>query len=716
MSEPSWRAMSRSEPSSSCSSWRPQAEHRRHLPDAHPHAWVIQRHRDPAGRRKPSAEGDLAVVWVQGSWVSGPAQSEPTKVDVRGMIVWGKKPDGTWRVAMEHIGGEAGRVADHGLSIWPADSPTELAQPRVTDPEVMTHLVNDRPPNLLDDLGIAVAHSADGMPIDRDPVRQDAGVERRPTRQRHPLVEPQQARWPTVVLHRDGHVAHQFAQLSGYAVKGLAHHPLESLGIDVDHGASVLPTPQRLRRYPRGVGVDAGSTDGRTGFGDLLRRHRRRVGLSQEALAEIAGLSRRGIADLERGARRFPYPDTVRRLADALGLDPGDRELFVHACRPSPRAKRRHVLPIEPTPMVGRDRELAHVIRLAEGSRLLTLTGTGGIGKTRLATGLAHRTESQFADGAVIIDVTLVGDVPDAFHTAVARGLGVLCPPGDSLADSVLRYLESKHLLLVLDNCEHVAEGCAELASVLLRACVGVNLVVTSREPLRIPGETVWVVPPMAADESVILFVQRARAAGAADMRTARDLELVAEIAHRLEGVPLAIELTVARVPSLGLPHVALQLSDRLGFLSHGGRLGAPRHQTLRAAFDWSWELLTPTEQLLFARLAVFAGGWTVEAAQEVCAGTGLSATDVVDGLAGLVEKSLVLTADHDEQRRFRLLDTLREYARERLAGFGNEEEVAARHAQYFRQVADDGAATRLGLHYPADAAMLHREIGRAHV
>ena len=360
--------------------------------------------------------------------------------------------------------------------------------------------------------------------------------------------------------------------------------------------------------------------------------------------------------------------------------------------------------------MVGRDRELAHVIRLAEGSRLLTLTGTGGIGKTRLATGLAHRTESQFADGAVIIDVTLMGDVPDAVHTAVARGLGVLCPPGDSLADSVLRYLESKHLLLVLDNCEHVAEGCAELASVLLRACVGVNLVVTSREPLRIPGETVWVVPPMAADESVILFVQRARAAGAADMRTARDLELVAEIAHRLEGVPLAIELTVARVPSLGLPHVALQLSDRLGFLSHGGRLGAPRHQTLRAAFDWSWELLTPTEQLLFARLAVFAGGWTVEAAQEVCAGTGLSATDVVDGLAGLVEKSLVLTADHDEQRRFRLLDTLREYARERLAGFGNEEEVAARHAQYFRQVADDGAATRLGLHYPADAAMLHRE------
>ena len=116
MSEPSWRAMSRSEPSSSCSSWRPQAEHRRHIPDAHPHAWVIQRHRDPAGRRNPSAGGDLAVVWVQGSWVSGPAQSEPTKVDVRGMIVWGKKPDGTWRVAMEHIGGEAGHVADHGLS------------------------------------------------------------------------------------------------------------------------------------------------------------------------------------------------------------------------------------------------------------------------------------------------------------------------------------------------------------------------------------------------------------------------------------------------------------------------------------------------------------------------------------------------------------------------------------------------------------------------
>lgn len=360
--------------------------------------------------------------------------------------------------------------------------------------------------------------------------------------------------------------------------------------------------------------------------------------------------------------------------------------------------------------MVGRDRELAHVIQLAEGSRLLTLTGTGGIGKTRLATELAHRTEAQFADGAVIVDLTLVGNVPDAVQAAVARRLGVLCPPGESVSGSLLRYLESKRMLLLLDNCEHVAGGCAELASALLRGCVGVNLIVTSREPLRIPGETVWLVPPMSVDASATLFVQRTRAAGAAEMRTSRELELVAEIVRRLEGVPLAIELTVVRVPALGLTQVARQLSDRMGFLSHGGRLSAPRHHTLRAAFDWSWELLAPTEQLLFRRLAVFAGGWALEAAQEVCAGSGLATTAVVDGLAGLVEKSLVLTTDVDEQRRFRLLDTVREYARERLEGSGDEEATASRHAQYFRHVADDGAATRLGLHYPADAARVHLE------
>jgi len=458
------------------------------------------------------------------------------------------------------------------------------------------------------------------------------------------------------------------------------------------------------------VGVDAESTDGRTGFGDLLRRHRRRVGLSQEALAEVAGLSRRGVADLERGARRFPYPDTVRRLADALELDTSDREVFVGACRQGPRAKRRHVLPIEPTPIVGRDRELAHVIRLAKESRLLTLTGTGGIGKSRLVTELAHRTESQFAEGAAITDLALAGNAPDAVQAAVARSLGVLCPPGEPAAGSLLRYLESKHVLLVLDNCEHVAGGSAELAAVLLRACLGVSLVVTSREPLRIPGETVWLVPPMATEESVTLFVQRARAAGAADMRTVRDLELVAQIARRLEGVPLAIELTVARVPALGLTQVARQLADRMEFLSHGGRLNPPRHHTLRAAFDWSWELLTPTEQLLFPRLAVFAGGWALEAAQEVCAGPGLEGTVVMDGLAGLVEKSLVLTADDDGQRRFRLLDTVRDYGRERLADSGHEAEVAARHARYFRTVAADGPDTRRGLHYPADAARIERE------
>ncbi len=432
--------------------------------------------------------------------------------------------------------------------------------------------------------------------------------------------------------------------------------------------------------------------------------------MSQEALAESAGLSRRGIADLERGARRSPYPDTVRRLADALGLDPIERRVLVDACRPRAAARhRRHSLPVEPTPIVGRTREIDHLRKLVAGSRLLTLTGIGGIGKTRLAVELAHRIESDHADGAVVIDLAPMRDLGEV-QAALGRGLGVSSGPGKGVTDNVVRYLEPRRLLLVLDNCEHVAASCAELAQVLLRASPGLALVVTSREALRVPGEVVWPVPPLAADESVDLFVQRAQAAGAAGPRTPRELELVAAITDRLEGIPLAIELTVAWVPSLGLPEVERRISDRLGFLSRGGRLEVPRHRTLRAALDWSWELLAADEQRLFPRLAVFAGGWTLQAAEQVCSGDGLSSAGVVDGLAGLMEKSLVWATDDDVQRRFRLLDTVREYAFERLSDSSDAEAVVARHAQYFRDMVDDGAVTRLGLRYPADAARVGQE------
>jgi transcriptional regulator with XRE-family HTH domain len=379
----------------------------------------------------------------------------------------------------------------------------------------------------------------------------------------------------------------------------------------------------------------------------LLRRYRVLAGLSQEALAERAGISRRGIADLERGARRFPYPDTASRLAAALELSGAERAAFMAACRPRlARSTRRYTLQVEPSPFVGRQRELAEISQLLAGSRVLTLTGTGGIGKTRIALELAHQLESEYADGAVFIDLAPIHDAA-LVPQAVAATLGVSARPGESVTDSVRQHLQHRRVLLVLDNCEHVVAACAQLADVLIRASSSLQLVITSREPLRIHGETVWVVPPLAADESVALFTEHAQAAAAATNLTSTDIDLIGEICSRLEGIPLAIELAAGRVPALGVAQVADLLVDRLDFLSRGSRLESPRHQTLRAALDWSYNLLDSSEQRLFARLAVFAGGWNLDAARAVCATGDVSSHAVLDGLVGLVDKVACVRGRH---------------------------------------------------------------------
>jgi predicted ATPase/DNA-binding XRE family transcriptional regulator len=451
------------------------------------------------------------------------------------------------------------------------------------------------------------------------------------------------------------------------------------------------------------------SAEEQEGFGSLLRHYRALAGLSQEALAERAGISRRGIADLERGARRFPYPDTASRLAAALELGAADRAAFMAACRPRRTGTtRRYTLQIEPSTLVGRQRELAEISQLIASSRVLTLTGTGGIGKTRIALELAHQLESEYADGAVFIDLAPVIDA-SLVPQAVVAALGVRTRPGESLTDSLRQDLQAGRVLLVLDNCEHVVAACAQLVDVLIRSSSSLQVVITSREPLRIHGETVRVVPPLAPDESVALFRQRAQAAAATRL-TSADIDVIGEICDRLEGIPLAIELAAVRVRALGLAQVADLLTDRLDFLSRGNRLDSARHQTLRAALDWSYTLLDSSEKRVFARLAVFAGGWNLDAAQAVCASGDVSSHAVLDCLVGLVDKSLVFAEDSDGQRRYRFLETIREYAADQLSAFGDGKQTRARHASYFRAIAEAPAVTRLGVRYPGDVARVRLE------
>ena len=454
-----------------------------------------------------------------------------------------------------------------------------------------------------------------------------------------------------------------------------------------------------------------GGADAHT-FGSRLRRYRVAAGLSQEALAERAGLSRRGIADLERGARNFPYGDTVQRLATALDLSVAERaDLLVAGQRPdaaSPTAG--HKLPIEVSGLVGRERELAELQHLLDRARLLTLTGSAGIGKTRLALALADQHRSRHLDGAALVELAPVAD-PELVAEAVANAIGVRRKPDTRLTQSIQEHVGAQDLLIVVDNCEHLLEPTAKLVDALLRGCPRLQILATSREPMRIPGETVWPVPALNPEEAVELFIARASEARATLTFSENDVKLIGGICARLEGIPLAIELAAARVPAFGLSQIAARLSERLRLLSSGSRLDPLRHRTLRAAIDWSYALLSPGERDLFQCLSVFAGGWELDAVGPVCAfPSAESEEDVRDLLAGLVDKSLVVSDIRGGQVRYRLLETMREFAADHLQASGRAEQVRRGHAAYYRSLIAQGSFTRRGVRYARDVDLVHRE------
>jgi predicted ATPase len=353
-------------------------------------------------------------------------------------------------------------------------------------------------------------------------------------------------------------------------------------------------------------------------------------------------------------------------------------------------------LPAEPSSFVGRHRELRELRTLLPRTRLLTLTGAGGAGKTRLAVELARSEESAYSDGAVFVELAPVEDA-DLVVQAVAAALDVRALPGRALGDAVGDFVASRSLLLMLDNCEHVLGTATGFVRRLLRGAPQLRILATSREPLRVPGETVFVVPSLTIPDSdvplppgelrryegVRLFVERAAAAAPGfdlDPANARD---VAQICFRLDGLPLALELAAARLGALAPAAIAERLDDRFRLLRAGNRAAPMRQQTLEATLAWSHELLAPDERILFRRLSAFSESFDLEAAEAVCAGERLAAEDVADVLAHLVEKSLVTTADRGRDRRYRLLETVRMYATRRLEDSSELAAVARRLADW---------------------------------
>jgi non-specific serine/threonine protein kinase len=363
-------------------------------------------------------------------------------------------------------------------------------------------------------------------------------------------------------------------------------------------------------------------------------------------------------------------------------------------------------LPLELSSFVGREKELAEVRRLLERSRLLTLTGPGGCGKTRLALVAAGDLVGGFEDGAWLVELAALAD-PALVQGAVASTLGVREQPGTPSTETLSGYLRTKKLLLVLDNCEHLVEACAALAEALLRACPNLRILATSREALGIAGEIRLTVPPLSLPdprhlpavgnlvhyEAANLFVERAKAVKPEFALTERNAMSVAQICYRLDGIPLALELAAARVRVLSVEQIAARLDDRFALLTDGGRTVLARQKTLEAAMDWSHELLSRGERTLLRRLSVFAAGFTLEAAEAVCseppADEKVEPGGVLDLLSRLVDKSLVIVVEKDGEARYRLLETVRRYGREKLERSEEAAEIRRRHASFMLELAE---------------------------
>jgi predicted ATPase/class 3 adenylate cyclase len=455
------------------------------------------------------------------------------------------------------------------------------------------------------------------------------------------------------------------------------------------------------------MGLHTGETEERNGdyFGPAVNRTARLMGLAHggqvltsAATADVAAdtlppevklvdLGEHLLRDLSRRERVFQVE------APALGLQfPPLRSADALPGR----------LPLQPTSFVGRTVEVADVCQALRRSRLVTLTGVGGVGKTRLAVQVAAELMPVFPDGAWLCELAGAGD-GDTLAQVVASTLDVLQRAGRSLERSIVEFLGSARLLLVLDNCEHLLDPSGRLAAAILAECSQVHVLATSREALAVPGEQVWPlrsleVPDLGAGleaaagaASVRLFTERAASARPGFALSEANAVAVAEVCRRLDGIPLAIELAAARSTAMTAAEIAGLLDERFRLLTGGRRTAVERHQTLRAAVDWSYSLLSPTEQAVFNRLAVFSGGFTMGAATALATGDGVETWDVVDAVGSLVAKSMVVAEPGGEEHtRYQLLETLRQYAREGLDADGQTDWWRRRHAQHFADFASE--------------------------
>ena len=456
-----------------------------------------------------------------------------------------------------------------------------------------------------------------------------------------------------------------------------------------------------------------------TSFGTWLRQKRRSLDLTQKAFADRVGCAEITVRRMEADEYK-PSKELALTLFEKLGIPELERPQWVQFARgraespndqtsvPSAREQKNN-LPLPLTSFIGREKEQEEIKKLVLKNRLVTIVGMGGIGKTRLSIQIGFALLNDFLNRIWWVELASLAD-PTLVPQVLLTALGLAEQAGRSPLSILTDFLQPKQALLILDNCEHIVHDCAQVAESLLHGCPDLHILATSRETLGVDGEATYVVPTLATPnprkatlealseyEAVQLFVERARSASPGFMLTIENAPAVAQICHHLDGIPLAIELGAARVKVLNVEEIARRLEDRFHFLTSGARTALPRHQTLRAMIDWSYNLLSEKEKLLLRRVAVFTGGWSLELAEHVCSDDTIVLDEILDLLTRLVDKSLIAVDHQKVATRYRILETVRQYAQEKLSESGDVLTIRAKHREVILTLVEKAAPEIFG-------------------
>ncbi len=448
-------------------------------------------------------------------------------------------------------------------------------------------------------------------------------------------------------------------------------------------------------------------------FGEWLRKQRRALDLTRQALANQAGCAEISLRRIENGTLK-PSKELADILLEKLGIPEFERPQWILFARglssfPTPSvdslaSQSLTNLPSSLTSFIGREKEQAEVIKHIRKYRLVTLTGPGGVGKTRLSIKVGEQVLADYPNGVWLMELASLND-PALLPQTVLALFGIAAQSNTSPIEILINFLRAKTILLILDNCEHLLEACAQLADTLLKNCPNLKILATSRESMGITGEAAYPVPSLGlpdleqlledfrGNESVSLFEERAQLAKMDFSLTIENASSVAQICHRLDGIPLAIELAAAHVHMFSIEQIATRLNESFNLLTGGSRTALPRQQTIRASIDWSWNLLSDSERILLRRLSVFAGGCTLEAAESVCGGKGIESDQISELMPQLLAKSLVVVKQEPRhERRYHLLETIRQYANEKLEVSEKANGSKDRHLDYFLNLAETAA------------------------